>query len=71
MIHEYESRPAHVSESFKRKLFEAWWETRRAAVRHQLATERLVRHLGRGPLMWKGRIYFAEPLEAIELKEGQ
>jgi len=70
MVREYEQRPAHVTEAFKRKLFEAWWETRRAAVRHELVVERLIRHLGRGPLVWKGRVYIAQSHESIELEEG-
>ncbi len=69
MVKEYESRPAHVSEAFKRKLFEAWWQTRKASVRHELATERLVRHLGRGPLLWRDKVYLAKSHETIELEE--
>jgi hypothetical protein len=69
MIQEYESRADHVTEAFKRKLFEAWWQTRRTAVRHQMAAERLVRHLGRGPFTWKGHIYQADVSESIEIRE--
>jgi hypothetical protein len=69
MVSEYESRPMHATAAFKRKLFDAWWKTRQAAVRHELATERLVRHLGRGPLVWKGRDYIAHTHESVELIE--
>jgi hypothetical protein len=72
MVLEYESKTCgrqHVTKAFKRKLFEAWWETRRAAVRHELAVERLVRHLGRGPFTWKGRIYIVRPHDSVELIE--
>ncbi len=69
LVQEYEQRPKHVTPSFKRKLFEAWWKTRLAAQRHQLATERLVKHLGRGPLSWKGRTYQAQLKEVVELED--
>ena len=69
LVSEYEQAAPHVTDAFKRRLFEAWWETRKAAHRHQLATERLVRHLGRGPITYRGRVYLAQPLESVELEE--
>jgi len=69
LVTEYETRAPHVTEAFKRRLLDAWWETRKAAHRHQLATERLVRHLGKGPLTYKGRVYRAQTKECIELEE--